>query len=355
MNLVHKESLDRGLVIPAMPLALDANRHFDERRQRALVRYYAAAGAGGLAAGVHTTQFAIRDPRHALFEPVLKLVSQVLDEIDRGLDGPRETPLFRVGGICGDSTHAMREAKFLRENGFHAGLLNLGTAIVDNEDELITHCQQMGEVLPIFGFYLNPAVGGRELSYRFWRRFAEISAVTAIKVACFDRYQTIDCVRAVAESGRSDIALYTGNDDHILLDLLTPYRFQIGSKCVERRLVGGLLGHWAVWTRRAVEHLAACHLAVSTTQAASRELLTLANQITDANAALFDPSHRFRGCIPGIHAVLVRQGLLEGTWCLDPQEELSPDQASEIERVYASYPHLSDDVFVAENRDRWLR
>ncbi len=250
MNLVHKESLDRGLVIPAMPLALDANRRFDERRQRALVRYYAAAGAGGLAAGVHTTQFAIRDRKHGLFEQLLKLVAHVLDEIDRGLDGPREIPLFRVGGICGDAPQALREANFLGEHGFHAGLLNLGTTTADNEDELIDHCRQIGEVLPIFGFFLNSAIGGRELTYRFWRRFAEIPTVTAIKVACFNRYQTVDCVRAVAESGRADIALYTGNDDHILLDLLTPYRFQIGGKCVERRLVGGLLGHWAVWTRR---------------------------------------------------------------------------------------------------------
>lgn len=353
MNCALKESLVRGMVIPAMPLALDANRRFDERRQRALVRYYAAAGAGGLAVGVHTTQFAIREPKHALFQPVLRFVSQVIDEIDSGLDVKRTAPLLRVGGICGQTAQAVNEAVFLHENGYHAGLLNLGALKANSESELISHCQRIGELLPIFGFFLNTTVGGRELPYSFWRRFAEIPAVTAIKIACFNRYQTIDCVRAIAESGRSDIALYTGNDDNILLDLLTPFRFQVNGATVDRRIVGGLLGHWAVWTKRAVEHLSACHAAASG-ESAPCELLRLANQITDANAAFFDPSHQFRGCIPGIHSVLVRQGLLKGTWCLDPDETLSAGQAAEIDRVYASYPHLNDDVFVTENRDRWL-
>jgi dihydrodipicolinate synthase/N-acetylneuraminate lyase len=355
MNRILKELLDRGLVIPAMPLALDANRRLDERRQRALVRYYAAAGAGGLAAGVHTTQFAIRDPKHALFAPVLRFVSQVMDEIDGGLDGARIAPLLRVGGVCGQTAQAVCEATFLREQGFHAGLLNLGAMKASSEDESITHCQRIGEILPVFGFFLSTAVGGRELPYSFWRRFAEIHAVTAIKIACFNRYQTIDCMRAVAESGRTDIALYTGNDDNILLDLLTPFCFRLGGKRMERRIVGGLLGHWAVWTRRAVEHLAVCHAAAATERSFPFELLQLANEITDANAAFFDPSHQFRGCIPGIHSVLVRQGLLEGAWCLDPTEGLSQGQAAEIDRVYADYPHLNDDLFVAEHRDRWLR
>lgn len=355
MNSHLKNALDEGLVIPAMPLALDESRRLDERRQRALVRYYAAAGAGGLAVGVHTTQFAIRDPQHALFEPVLNCVSQALDEIDQGFDGPRELPIFRVGGICGDAGQALREAEFLKQCGYHAGLLNLGAVAADTDDQLVKHCERVGEVLPLFGFYLNPAVGGRELSYGFWRRFAEIPTVVAIKIACFNRYQTLECVRAIVEAGRSDIALYTGNDDHIVLDLLTPFRFTVAGELKERRFAGGLLGHWAFWTRRAVEQLRACHQAVRQQSGASAELLRLANEVTDANAAIFDPAHGFRGCIPGIHEVLVRQGLLPGNWCLDPAEMLSAGQAAEIDRIYANYPHLNDDQFVAENLDRWLK
>lgn len=343
-----------GLVIPAMPLALREDRTFDERRQRALLRYYAAAGAGGVAVGVHTTQFAIRDPKHGLYEPVLRLAASVFDELDGGLEGPRSVPLVRVGGICGETTQALKEAELLREHGYHLGLLNLGALRSASEQQLIDHCRRVSGIVPLFGFFLNSNIGGRELPYSFWRNFAEIENVQAIKIACFDRYKTIDCVRAIAESGRDDIALYTGNDDNIVLDLLTPFRFRAGEKWVERYIVGGLLGHWAVWTKRAVEQLATCRAAVRSGAGASQELLRVANEVTDSNAAFFDPSHGFAGCIPGLHTVLVKQGLLEGAWCLNPAEQLSPGQGEEIARVHASYAQLNDDAFVAEHRERWL-
>jgi dihydrodipicolinate synthase/N-acetylneuraminate lyase len=346
------EILNRGIVIPAVPLALSANRRFDERRQRALLRYYAAAGAGGLAVGVHTTQFAIRDPKYGLFEPVLRLAAAVMDEIDAGLEGNRAAPVVRIGGICGAMSQAVREAEFLRNLGYHAGLLNLG-ALRTERDDVLAHCRRIAVEIPLMGFYLNEAVGGRALPYSFWRRFVEIENVVAIKIACFDRYKTIDCIRAVAEAGRSHIALYTGNDDHIILDLLTRFRFRADGRLLEKRIVGGLLGHWAVWTRRAVEQLQRCHQAAATAEI-DDELPTLANEVTDANAAFFDPSHDFAGCIAGIHQVLMRQGLLTNNYCLNPDEHLSPGQAEEIERVYAAYPHLNDDQFVAENLDRWL-
>jgi hypothetical protein len=340
-------------VIPAVPLALTTNRKFDERRQRALLRYYAGAGAGGLAVGVHTTQFSIRDPKHGLFEPVLRLAATVMDEIDSGLEGARPAPLVRIGGICGLTPQAMREAECLSNLGYHAGLLSLGALRTKCEDDVIAHCKQVAAVIPLVGFYLNEAVGGRELSYAFWRRFAEIESVCAIKIACFDRYKTIDCIRAVTDAGRDDIALYTGNDDHIILDLLTPYQFAVHGRVAERRFVGGLLGHWAVWTKRAVDQLQRCHRA-SESHEINPELLVLANQVTDSNAAFFDPSHGFAGCIAGIHHVLMRQGLFTNACCLDSDERLSPGQAEEIERVCAAYPHLNDDAFVAENLDRWL-
>lgn len=345
--------LQRGVVIPAVPLALTASRKFNERRQRALLRYYAAAGAGGLAVGVHTTQFAVRHPKHGLFEPVLRLAADVMDEIDAGLEGDRPVPLVRIGGICGLTQQSLHEAAFLRDAGYHAGLLNLGALRAVREEEVVAHCNLVSAVIPVFGFYLGEAVGGRELSYSFWRRFAEIEHVVAIKIACFNRYKTIDCLRAVAEAGRDDIALYTGNDDHIILDLVTPYRFGASGCAVERRFVGGLLGHWAVWTRRAVEQLDRCHEAVRC-GGVDGELLRLANEVTDTNAAFFDPAHGFAGCIAGLHHVLMRQGLFTNTHLLDPDEQLSPGQAEEIERVYSAYPHLNDDAFVAEHLDRWL-
>lgn len=343
------EVLRRGAVVPASPLALNARRRWDERRQRTLWRYYSAAGAGGIAVGVHTTQFAIRDPKIGLFRPLLELAQEEFDH----LGSTRSEPLVRIAGICGDTRQAVWEAELAKDLGFHAGLLSLSALQDADDDALIAHCRRVAEVIPLVGFYLQPAVGGRVLSYRFWRRFAEIGNVVAIKIAPFNRYQTLDVVRAVAESGRDDIALYTGNDDNIVPDLLTPYRFRVGGRQVERRIGGGLLGHWAVWTKRAVELLERCH-AAAREDTIPADLLRLAVEITDCNAAFFDAANGFKGCIAGIHEVLRRQGLLEGIWCLDPNETLSPGQAEEIERVIRSYPHLNDDAFVAEHLHEWL-
>jgi dihydrodipicolinate synthase/N-acetylneuraminate lyase len=325
-----RERLREGAVIPAHPLALTAERKLDERRQRALTRYYLAAGAGGVAVGVHTTQFEIRDC--GLLAPVLELA---LEEL-------RPADTIRIAGIVGTTAQALKEADLAARLGYHAGLLSLGAMASASVPELLEHARAVASVIPLFGFYLQPAVGGRVLPYEFWRAFAEIENVVAIKIAPFNRYQTIDVMRAVAESGR-DIALYTGNDDNILLDLLTPYRF--GETTL--RIVGGLLGHWAVWTRRAVELLEQRYRI--------RDNLTLAIEITDSNAAFFDAANRFRGCIAGIHEVLRRQGLLAGRWCLNPSEDLSTGQMEEIDRVYRAYPHLNDDEFVRRHIDDWMK
>lgn len=324
-------ALQGGLAIPAHPLALNSSRKLDEHRQRALSRYYIAAGVGGLAVGVHTTQFAIRDPKVGLFEPVLALAAEEMNRAAR--------PLVRIGGICGQTKQAVNEAEILKSHGYHAGLLSLGAMSTATEDELIAHCRAVADVIPVVGFYLQPSVGGRTLPYSFWRRFAEIQNIVAIKMAPFNRYQTLDVVRAVVEAGRDDITLYTGNDDNIVADFLTPYRF--GGK--ERRIVGGLLGHWSVWTKRAVELLDRCRNAD-----ASPELLRLGIEVTDTNAVFFDAANGFSGCIAGLHEVLRRQGLLEGIWCLDEHETLSPGQLEEIDRVYRAYPHLNDDDFARQ-------
>jgi hypothetical protein len=344
-----RQVLNSGTVIPAHPLALNANRRLDERRQRALTRYYIAAGAGGLAVGVHTTQFAIRNPRIALFEPVLKLAAEEMDRADR----TRPQPLIRIGGICGETSQAVGEARLLKDLKYSAGLLSLAAAKGLDDTALIVHCREVAAILPVIGFYLQPAVGGRVLSYRFWREFAEIENVVAIKIAPFNRYQTLDVVRAVAESGR-DIAFYTGNDDNIVMDLVTPYVFQIGAHSKELRIVGGLLGHWAVWTERAVDLLKECHSVSRNGGPIPKKLLQRNVEVTDCNAAFFDVPNGFSGCIAGLHEVLRRQGLLEGIWCLDPKEALSPGQLEEIERVYRAYPHLNDDEFVRAGRDAWL-
>ena len=334
-----REKLGSGLVIPAHPLALNSQRKLDERRQRALTRYYLAAGAGGIAVGVHTTQFAIRDPKFALLEPVLALAA----EESRGSD------IVKIAGVCGKREQASAEAELAVKFDYDAALLSLANLKDETIPELLEHTRAIAEVIPIVGFYLQPAVGGRLLPYEFWRKFVEIENVVAIKIAPFNRYHTLDVVRALAESGRAkEVALYTGNDDNILNDLLT--RFDLGTQPI--RITGGLLGHWAVWTKIAVTHLALAKLRCDPVPG---ELLTLAQQITDANAAIFDPAHDFRGCIPGIHEILRRQGLLEGLWCLDPKEELSPGQSAEIDRVCRTYPHLQDDAFVKEHLDEWLR
>jgi dihydrodipicolinate synthase/N-acetylneuraminate lyase len=343
-------ALRRGLVIPACPLALTSGRRFDERRQRALIRYYLDAGAGGLAIGVHTTQFAIRDPQNGLFQPLLSLAAEEMTRAD-----PRgDQPVVRISGVCGPTAQALAEAALARECGYHAALLSLGALKDSTEGELFAHCRRVAEVIPLVGFYLQPAAGGRTLPVSFWRRFVEIENVVAIKIAPFNRYQTLDVVRAVAEAGRTDLALYTGNDDHIVLDLLTPFRFRNGDRWVERRMVGGLLGHWAVWTRKAVALVDECHRLVARGGAVPTEMLRLHVETTDANSALFDAANNFAGCIPGVHEILRRQGLLAGTWCLNPAETLSAGQAEEIDRVCRAYPHLNDDAFVRDNLDRWL-
>jgi len=344
--------LARGVVIPAHPLALDVHGRLDERHQRALSRYYIAAGAGGLAVGVHTTQFEIRQPQIGLFRPVLQLARE---EMDRA-DAMRDEPLARIAGICGPTPQAVAEAATIRDLGYHAGLLSLAALREADDATLLAHSRAVAEIVPVVGFYLQPAVGGRVLSYAFWRRFLEIENVVAVKIAPFNRYQTLDVVRAVAESGRDEVVLYTGNDDNIVLDLLTPFRFRCGGQWIERRIAGGLLGHWAVWTCRAVELLEKCHrLAADSCKVIPAEMLQRSSEVTDCNAALFDAANAFSGCICGIHEVLRRQGLLQGTWCLDAEERLSPGQSEEIDRVATAYPHLTDDAFVAEHRDEWLK
>lgn len=373
--------LRKGVCIPALPLALNAQRKFDERRARALARYYLAAGSGGLAVAVHSTQFEIRLPQHGLLRPVLSLAIEEL----RGHEKKTGKTLCKVGGIVGQTKQAVTEAQQLIELGYDMGLLSLGAMAKASDDELIAHCKEVSRHIPIVGFYLQPSVGGRILPASFWRRFAEIENVVAIKMAPFNRYQTLDVVRAVAETGRAlalkprtaggssgkgaldtggsenGIALYTGNDDNIVCDLLGDWTFEVNGKFITQRIVGGLLGHWACWTQKAVELLAKCHWA--NTSAASHnavtpgvpyEMMLLNRQVTDMNAAIFDPANHFHGCIPGIHEVLRRQGLLEGTWCLNPDEQLSPGQADEITRVTKAYPHLVDDDFIAQHRDAWL-
>lgn len=331
-----------GTVIPAHPLALTSERRLDERRQKAVGRYYAASGAGGMAVGVHTTQFPIHD--NGMLKPVLEIALEAAREAKR--------PMAMVAGVQGDTRAAVREAEAAKTLGYHLALLRPAAG---TDDEMIERARAVGEILPVVGFYLQPAVGGRVLSRDFWRRFAALENVAGIKVAPFDRYRTLDVLNGVAQSGRADkIALYTGNDNNILGDLLAPYEASAGSGTVTLRFTGGLLGQFAVWTKRAVELHAEARKAVAGDNDALPRLMVLDGQLTDANAALFDVANAFHGCIAGINEILARQGLLAGRWCLDPHEDLSPGQAAEIDRVVKAYPHLTDDVFVAEHRDRWL-
>ncbi|MBM7787012.1 dihydrodipicolinate synthase family protein [Tenggerimyces flavus] len=344
----ESELLATGCVIPAHPLALTAERKLDEQRQRALTRYYVAAGAGGIAVGVHTTQFGIRSV--GLLEPVLDLARETMDDALAG------RPFVRIAGACGDTAQAAAEAELAASLGYHAVLLGpAGTSGLD-EQELLQRAKVVGEVLPVVGFYLQEAVGGRFLSREFWRTLADLPCVVGAKIAPFDRYRTLDAVRGISESSRgSSVALYTGNDDNIVADLLTPIELAGPSGPVTRRIVGGLLGQWAVWTDAAVRMLSDVRRAWAGDDHALRSLTTMGPRLTDANAAIFDAVNRFAGCIPGVHEVLRRQGLLAGTWCLDPDEALSPGQAQAIDHVCRAYPELTDDQFVEEHLDEWLR
>jgi dihydrodipicolinate synthase/N-acetylneuraminate lyase len=339
-----------GHVIPAQPLALDRHRKFSEKHQRALTRYYVAAGSGGLAVGVHSTQFEIRDPQHNLFKPVLELAAQtVRAELAAA---PHDFAL--IAGICGQTKQAVAEAELALSLGYQAGLVSMAAFKTEPEDVIVAHVATIAKLIPVVGFYLQPAVGGRVFSYAFWRKFAEIPGVVAIKMAPFNRYQTIDVVRAITDAGRDDIALYTGNDDTIVADLLTPFTFAHQSQPVTRRIVGGLLGHWGVWTHAAVKLFKEAQAAAKQ-PAVSAQWLERAVAVTDMNAALFDAANKFHGCIPGILEVLRRQGLVESVHCLNPHEVLSPGQAEELTRVCAAYPELTDDAFVAAHREHWLR
>ena len=346
-----RRRLREGLAIPAHPLALDASRRYDARRQRALTRYYLDAGAGGLAVGVHTTQFTIREA--GLYETVLR------DAIETARDWPRDAPPpVMVAGICGGTTQAVAEARLAAGLGYHAGLLSLAALKGASEDVLIAHCRAVAREIPLVGFYLQPAVGGVELGATFWARFAAMDEVVAIKVAPFNRYRTLDVVRGIVAARAEDrVVLYTGNDDHIVLDLVMPFVAMRDGLPVTLRFRGGLLGHWSVWTKGAVDLLERCKAALRAAEAGNAvptELLALDSRVTDCNAAFFDVANDFRGCIAGCHEVLRRQGLLEGTWCLDPYEGLSPGQADAIDRVLHSHADLGDDAFVAANLARWL-
>jgi len=338
-------TLRRGTVIPAHPLALNAERKLDAQRQRALTRYYLDAGAGGIAVGVHTTQFAIRDA--GLYRPVLELAMRT------ATDWATSAPIM-IAGLAGRTDQAVNEARIARNLGYHAGLLSLAAMKGASEDELIAHAETIAAEFPLIGFYLQPAVGGILLPVSFWRRFAAIENVVAIKIAPFNRYRTLDVIRGMVEAGAQDrVTLYTGNDDHIVPDLLTPFTIAHGDQPTTVRIKGGLLGHWSVWVQKAVELLGRIHAAVAAGKV-PEELLALDSQVTDCNAAIFDVANNFGGVIAGCHEILRRQGLLEGIWCLDAKETLGPGQAAEIDRVYAAYPHLNDDAFVRANLDRWL-
>ncbi len=341
LNNELQQLLYDGTVIPAHPLALTETHELDENRQRLLTRYYLASGAGGVAVGVHTTQFAIRKPEINLLERVLALAA---DEITTaGLT----RPFLKIAGLCGSTDQALQEASLARKYGYHIGLVSLGGLNDFSDDQLISHLRMVSAEIPVFGFYLQPAVGGRLLGYNFWRKMADLPNVVGVKIAAFNRYQTLDAVRGICDSGRpEEIALYTGNDDNIIADLLAPYRFFTKGEMLEKRFVGGLLGHWAVWTAKAVELVAEVKHCIANNYDGSQALLARGIAVTDMNAAIFDARNAFHGCIAGIHEVLRQQGILKGTWCLDPEEQLSPGQLEEINRVVRAYPDLIDDSFV---------
>ena len=344
------KKLHEGTVIPANPLALDENRNFDVKRQRAICRYYLDSGVGGLAVAVHTTQFEIRDPKYNLLEPVLKIAKE---EVTRYEEKTGKT-IVLVAGACGPKEQAVKEAELAKSLGYDAVLLSPGGLNHLSEDEMIERTEAVAKVMPVIGFYLQTAVGGRHFSYSYWQRLAEIPGVVAIKAAPFNRYYTYDVVRAVALSSRADeITLYTGNDDNIVLDLITKYKFEVDGKTYEKGFIGGLLGHWSVWTKKAVE-LFDKLAEVRKMDKIPAEILTLAQAVTDTNAVFFDSEHNYAGCIAGLHEVLRRQGLFRGIWCLNPDEKMSDGQAEEIDRIYKMYPDLNDDAFIAANLEKWL-
>jgi hypothetical protein len=334
-----------GTVIPAHPLALNADHTFDTTHQRALTRYYIDAGAGGLAVGVHTTQFAIRDV--GLYKPVLELAAETAASWTK-------RPLAMVAGLVGPTQQAITEAKTALGIGYHAGLLSLAAMKTASEDEIVEHCAAVAREIPLVGFYLQPAVGGVILSAEFWRRFAAIDNVIAIKIAPFNRYRTLDVLRGVAAAGALDrITLYTGNDDHILLDLTLPFDLRDKGVTIRAHIRGGLLGHWSVWTASAIKQFEMCRAARGNENLPA-DLLALDARVTDCNSAFFDVANNFHGCIAGCHEILRRQGLMQGIWCLDPAEALSPGQLAEIDRVCREHADLADDAFVAANLQKWL-
>ena len=343
------EILHEGTVIPAIPLVLNSERKFNEQGQRTLIRYYLHAGVGGLAIGVHTTQFEIRDPKIGLFEPLLKIAAEEIDSFEKKTG----KVIVRIAGACGPTEQAFLEAKIAKNLGYDAVLLSPGGLKNLSEEEMIERTKCVAALMPVIGFYLQPTVGGRHFSFDYWKAIADLDNVVAFKAAPFDRYMTLDLVRGCAFSERSDkVALYTGNDDNIVIDLLTKYEFKVNDRLVCKRFVGGLLGHWSVWTHNVVgmfELLKKHREDISIPS----YLLTLATQVTDCNGAFFDVKNNFKGCIAGIHEVLRRQGLMEGIWCLNPRETLSPGQKEEIDRVYKAYTHLNDDEFVRKNIDSW--
>ena len=343
MNSSTEKLLYEGTVIPAHPLALTSDLKLDEYRQRRLTRYYLAAGVGGVAVGVHTTQFSIRKPEIKLLEPVLQLAAEEIEKANLN------RPFIKVAGICGPTSQAVEEARLAIKYGYDLGLVSLGGLRDYSEDQLVAHIKAVSEIIPVFGFYLQPSVGGRILSYEFLEKMVDISGIYAIKTAPFNRYQTLDVVRAVCNSSRCEkIALYTGNDDNIVADLLATYRFPVNGRIVEKKFAGGLLGHWSVWTHKVVELFKEIKSCAQNNYEGLSELLIKGISVTDMNAAIFDPSHAFKGSIAGIHEVLRRQGLFEGIWCLDEGEVLSPGQSEEISRVTSLYPSLIDDDFVKD-------
>ncbi len=350
----HKKALEnlaKGVAIPALPLALNSKREFNEKRQRVLMRYYLDAGVGGVAVAVHATQFEIRDSEIGLFEPVLKIAIEEIEKYEKATS----KVIVRIGGVLGKTDQAISEATLQKSLGYDAVLLAMSGLEDYTEDEIIERTRKIAEIIPVIGFYLQKRAGGRIFSYNFWEKFVEIKNVVAIKTAPFNRYYTLDVVRAVATSSRADeIALYSGNDDSIVIDLVSEYEFKMDGKTYKKSYVGGLLGHWAVWTNSAVKMFEKLK-EIKKLDCLPKDILVLANEVTDMNAVLFDTANDFSGSTPGVHEVLRRQGILEGTWCLNEKRALSPGQSEEIDRMYKMYPHLTDDAFVKENIDKWFK